>query len=122
MRRRIGICVCAAAVAAAVWTVIASRVFVWMGGLSYSFPSPWTTWWLYAGQTRIDGPTLLYLAASGIMAAVPFGLIVALTLMIVYRKNNQPALWGNNSFANHTDMSKGGVRTVKSPFADKRGK
>ena len=37
----IGITAIVAAMGA--WTVLASRLFVWMGGLSAYFPSPWVT-------------------------------------------------------------------------------
>src|SRR5579862_4864610 len=61
-----------------VWTVAASWVFVWMGGLFLTFPRPWVTWWLYAFSDPIDRWTKLYLAISGLVAAAPIACIGAL--------------------------------------------
>ena len=48
VRKRIAIGIAAVVIAIGAWTVLASRLFVWMAGLSAYFPSPWVTWWRYA--------------------------------------------------------------------------
>src|SRR5262249_23122299 len=53
------------------WTVAASWIFVWIGGLFLAFPRPWMTWWLYALSDPIDLWTKLYLAVSAVLVAVP---------------------------------------------------
>ena len=75
MRARITFGATVIIMAVAAWTVLASRLFVWMGGLSSYFPTPWVTWWRYARQPRMDGSTLGYLIASGTIAALPIGLL-----------------------------------------------
>ena len=60
------------------WTVAASWVFVWMGGLFLAFPRPWVTWWRYALSDPIDRWTKLYLTISGLLAAAPIACIGAL--------------------------------------------
>lgn len=85
---RLCIAICAGAVVAAIgaWTVLAGRLFVWMGGLSTYFPSPWATWWRYACQPRIDGSTLTYLIMSAVAAAVPIVLLGALVIYFLRPK------------------------------------
>ncbi len=68
----------AALLAAAVWTVAASWLFVLIGGLFAYFPHPWTTWWIYQQQPDIDRWTKIYLAISGVAAAIPLALIAIL--------------------------------------------
>lgn len=57
------------------WTLAASWIFVWLGGLFFAFPRPWVTWWLYVLSDPIDRWTKLYLAVSGLLAAVPVALV-----------------------------------------------
>jgi type IV secretion system protein VirD4 len=59
----------------ALWTVAASWLFVWMGGLLSVFPRPWSTWWLYVQSQPLDRWTKIYLAASGTFASIPVVLI-----------------------------------------------
>lgn len=68
---------------AAGWLVGASYLFVWVGGLSAYFPHPYTTWLLYARQPNIDKWTKLYLAGSGLVAAVPVALIVVVCVRLI---------------------------------------
>lgn len=63
-----------------IWTILASRLFVWVGGLSSSFPSPWTTWWRYA-HPGISIQTKTYLIGSGIAAAIP---ILVVGWIVIY--------------------------------------
>lgn len=64
----------------AAWTVMASRLFVWMASLSAYFPSPWATWWGYATQPAPDRWTIILLTASGIVAGLPLVLIACLII------------------------------------------
>jgi type IV secretion system protein VirD4 len=67
----IGAVVGAIAATGLLWTVAASWLFVWMGGLFSAFPEPRVTWWLYALSSPSDRWTKLYLAVSGVLAAAP---------------------------------------------------
>jgi hypothetical protein len=111
VRKRIAIGAGAIAAAIGTWTVLASRLFVWMGGLSAYFPSPWVTWWRYARQPVIDGSTLLYLIASGIIAAVPIVLISALIGLIIQRMMRRSAsLYGKTGWSTKAQMKTGGLQ------------
>jgi type IV secretion system protein VirD4 len=101
--------VCFCAVCA--WTVLASRLFVWMGGLSAYFPSPWVTWWRYARQPRIDGSTLLYLIVSGIIAALPIGLLAAAIIAAYLRRRPRRLVPARG----------GGVRPIEGGVTDNHG-
>ena len=57
------------------WTIAASWIFVWAGGLFLAFPRPWVTWWLYALSDPIDRWTKLYLVVSGVLAGVPIAFV-----------------------------------------------
>jgi type IV secretory pathway TraG/TraD family ATPase VirD4 len=113
MRVRITIGAISIVAAIGVWTILASRLFVWMGGLSAYFPSPWVTWWRYARQPRIDGSTLVYLIASGIVAAIPILLTVAALLYgavkISSRRSRRPSLYGETAWASPEEMVEGGM-------------
>jgi type IV secretion system protein VirD4 len=111
MKIRIAIALAAGAAGLSVWTVLASRMFVWMGGLSGYFPSPWITWWRYARQSRIDGSTLTYLIASGIIAALPIGLLAA-AVTAAYRRRRRRRL---------VPARGGGVRPVEGGVTDNHG-
>lgn len=74
------------------WLVIASRIFVWMAGLSQDFPSPWTTWWLYGHQPDPDKWTKLYLGASAVLASVPV-VMIALILGLMVRPPRKLRPW-----------------------------
>jgi type IV secretion system protein VirD4 len=60
------------------WTIAASWIFVWMGGLFPAFPRPWVIWWLYALSHPLDRWTKLYLVVSGVLAGVPIAFVGAL--------------------------------------------
>jgi hypothetical protein len=105
----LAIIVLAAAVGA--WTVLASRLFVWMGGVSANFPSPWVTWWRYARQPVIDGSTMLYLIASGIIATVPVLLVATLIGLVIQRMMSRAAsLYGKTGWATKAQMKTGGLQ------------
>jgi hypothetical protein len=117
VRMRIAICACGIVVAVGAWTAMASRLFVWMGSLSAHFPSPWWTWWRYARQPRIDGSTLVYLIASGIVAALPVLLIgAALVYGTIKIFSRRPSLYGETGWANLREMRRSGIRSERSPF------
>jgi type IV secretion system protein VirD4 len=102
---------CGGIVAAiAAWTVIASRLFVWMGGLSAFFPSPWTTWWRYLQHPVLSGPTQAFLLASGILAALP---IIALGIFL-FRM-----LWGRRKI---TPPRGGGMHPIEPGVTDNFGR
>lgn len=111
MKVRITIAVVAGIVAIGVWTVLASRLFVWMGGLGEYFPSPWITWWRYARQSRIGGSTMIYLIASGLVTAVPILLVVLVVVLSLRSGSSQPDLWGKTGFATRREMERGGIKT-----------
>lgn len=108
---RIRILIYASAAAICVWTVLASRLFVWMGGLSAYFPSPWATWWRYARQPRIDGSTLLYLIGSGIAAALPI-VLLSVAAMLAYARRRRRRL---------TPPSGGGLLPIERGVTDNHG-
>jgi type IV secretion system protein VirD4 len=91
--------------------VLASRLFVWMGGLSADFPSPWVTWWRYARQPRLDGSTLLYLIASGIIAALPIGLLAVVVIAAYLRRRRRRLV----------PAPGGGVRPIEGGVTDNHG-
>ncbi len=107
MRTRIAIFAGALIGAIGAWTVLASRLFVWVGGLSAYFPSPWTTWWRYAMHPHVAGPTLLYLIGSGIAAAVPILALGALVILVVRpairRRHLVPIERGTSDNHGHAD-------------------
>lgn len=103
---------CAAAVVVVTsWTVLASYLFVWIGGLWPYFPRPLATWWRYARHPVIDGKTALYLAASGILAAAPILLIILAIRCKLRSGSRQPDLWGKTWFATRREMDRGGIKT-----------
>ncbi len=117
MIRPIAICTGAAVAVIGAWTVLASRLFVWIGGLSAHFPSPWGTWWRYAWHTQIDSLTLAYLVASGVIAALPILLIgVAVAILILRRMRKSSALYGETGWATETQMRAGSISASQKPF------
>lgn len=88
------------------WTVLASHLFVWVGGLSAHFPSPWATWWRYAHH-GISQTTLLYLIGSGVAAAVPIvalGTVAAIvTRRAIRRRQLTPIRRGKSNNHGHAD-------------------
>jgi len=118
VRTRIIIPAAAIAIVVAVgaWTVMASRLFVWMGGLSAYFPSPWITWWRYAHQPRINGSTVAYLIASGLITALPILLIVVIVVAVLRSGTRRPSLYGKTGWADRREMRRGGIRSERSPF------
>lgn len=111
MRVRIAIGVGGGVAAVCVWEVLASRLFVWMGGLSAYFPTPWITWWLYFHQPRINGSTLTYLIISGLITALPLLLVMGIVVAALRINNRQPSLWGSTDFATRREMDRGGIKT-----------
>jgi type IV secretion system protein VirD4 len=106
MRTRIALCAGALIAAIGAWTVMASRLFVWIAGLSGYFPSPWTTWWRYAMHARVAGLTLLYLIGSGIAAALPIlglGALVMLVIRRARRRHIVPIERGTSDNHGHAD-------------------
>lgn len=93
------------------WTVLASHLFVWIGGLRPYFPWPLTTWWRYVRHPVIDGRTAVYLAASGVLAAVPILLIILAVTLALRSRSRQPDLWGTTWFATRREMDRGGIKT-----------
>lgn len=87
----VGLALCAAA-----WTALASWLFCWMGGLQMQFPSDWTIWWVYLSWEDRTKWTKIYLAASGVVAFVPFlGVaLAAYRLSHPWRKLRAPMLGG----------------------------
>lgn len=104
-------------VAIAAWTILASQLFVWLAGLSAHFPSPRIEWWRYARQPHIDGSTLAYLFASGIIAGLPIlavsGLFAAVILQVMKKSRS---LYGSTAWANEKEMTGAEIRTDRSPF------
>lgn len=84
---RAGACVAAVTAAGGIWTVSASRLFVWAGGLGSYYPRPYTTWWLYLQQPDHDKWTKLYLAGSGVIAALPVVAVVAIAVRVLARSS-----------------------------------
>lgn len=93
------------------WTVLASHLFVWIGGLWAHFPWPLTTWWRYARHPIIDGKTAIYLAASAVLAAIPIVLIILAVVLGLRSGSRQPDLWGTTWFATRREMDRGGIKT-----------
>lgn len=93
------------------WTVLASRLFVWVGRLTAYFPYPWTTWWLYATQPSVPRLTLLYLIGSGVVAALPI-VLFATAAVIAYRHRCRRRL---------TPPPGGGLRPIERGVTDNHG-
>jgi type IV secretion system protein VirD4 len=104
-----GILAIASAIGA--WTVMASRMFVWMGGISAYFPSPWVTWWQYARQSKINGSTMLYLVASGIIAALPIAFVLTIAVVAYIRRLRKPL----------STPPKGGIKPLERGPTDNHG-
>jgi type IV secretion system protein VirD4 len=109
MRTRIALCAGAILVAIGAWTVMASRLFVWIAGLSGYFPSPWTTWWRYVQHPMAGRTTLPYLVVSGIGAALP---LIAFGVLVYKAGGNRKKL---------TPPSGGGVHPIEPGVTDNHG-
>lgn len=96
----------AVVVAAGGWTILASRLFVWVGGLAAYFPAPYTTWWRYA-HPGISQMTLLYLIGSGLAAALPIlalgTLVVTVARRVIRRGRTDPIRRGTSDNHGHAD-------------------
>lgn len=68
------------------WTVAASFLFVWMGGLQAFFPLPLTTWWLYALSGSHDKVTRINLLLSFWGAAIPITILAGIPIRLLYRR------------------------------------
>jgi type IV secretion system protein VirD4 len=93
------------------WTVLASRLFVWAGGLSIYFPAPYTTWWRYV-HPGISQTTLLYLIGSGIAAAVPIVLLTVAIIVAIVRRRRSSHL---------APPPGGGLRPIERGVTDNHG-
>lgn len=113
----VGIVTVASGAAIGIWTVLASHLFVWAGGLSKFFPSPWTTWWRYARHPVIDNITLAYLVGSGILATLPFALIgMAMWRMRRRGMEDKREVFGKTDWSDANKMRSNGVTTKRRPF------
>jgi hypothetical protein len=109
-----------AVVAACVWLIAASYLFVFMGGLQGRLERPSTAWLLYAASSPTPGVWTLL----GLSAAVPL-VLAALLVTIIIRHRFKPTrqrevaakpLYGDSHWAKASDMQAGGIKRSKSAF------
>jgi type IV secretory pathway TraG/TraD family ATPase VirD4 len=104
------------ALAAAVWLVAASYLFLSLRGLSGMVEEPWKAWWVYKQSDYSDIRTRGYLALSAVVAAAILLAVVSTTVRVRGFGAARRKLYGDSTWAQRREMQKGGVRRTGTLF------